>query len=98
MKKIYDITGMTCAACSAAVERAASRVPGVTKASVSLLAASLTIEGDAAPEAVIAAVRGIGYGAAEKTEAHSVGAAHAAEAARLLRRLIISVVLLVPIM
>lgn len=98
MKKIYDITGMTCAACSAAVERAASRVPGVTKASVSLLAASLTVEGDAAPEAVIAAVRGIGYGAAEKTEAHSVGAAHAAEAARLLRRLIISVVLLVPIM
>ena len=98
MKKIYDITGMTCAACSAAVERAAGKVDGVEKATVSLLAASLTVEGDAIPDAVIAAVRGIGYGASEKTEAHSVGAAHAAEAARLLRRLILSVILLLPIM
>lgn len=98
MKKIYDITGMTCAACSAAVERAAGKVPGADKAEVSLLAASLTVEGNADPAAVIAAVRGIGYGASEKTEAHSVGAAHAAEAARLLGRLILSVVLLLPIM
>lgn len=98
MKKIYDITGMTCAACSAAVERAARKVDGVTKAEVSLLAASLTVEGDVPAENIINAVKAIGYGASEKTEAHSVGAVHAREAKRLLWRLIASVALLLPIM
>lgn len=98
MKKIYDITGMTCAACSAAVERAARKVEGVRNATVSLLAASLTVDGDAPPEKIIAAVTAIGYGAAEKKEEHSVGAVHAAEARRLLVRLIVSAVLMVPVM
>lgn len=98
MKKIYDISGMSCAACSAAVERAAGKVDGVTKATVSLLAASLMVEGEFSDEQIINAVKGAGYGAAEKTSSHSVGAAHAAEAAKLLTRLIISTALLVPIM
>lgn len=98
MKKIYDITGMTCAACSAAIEREVKKVDGVEKAEVSLLAASLTVEGDVPAEKIISAVKSIGYGASEKTEAHSVGASHAKEAKRLLVRFIISAVLLLPIM
>lgn len=98
MKKIYDVTGMSCAACSAAVERAVGRVDGVKRATVSLLAASLIVEGEFSDEKIIAAVKGAGYGASEKTETHSVGAAHAAAAASLLKRLIVSVILLVPVM
>ena len=98
MKKIFDVTGMSCAACAAAVERAVGKVGGVKKASVSLLAASLIVEGEFADENIISAVKSAGYGAAVKTEAHSVGASHAAEASRLLSRLIVSVVLLLPIM
>ena len=61
--KQYDVTGMSCAACSARVEKAVSKVPGVTECSVSLLTNSMGVEGDAAPKAVIAGVRAAGYGA-----------------------------------
>lgn len=98
MKKTYEITGMTCAACSAAVERAARKVPGVEKAEVSLLTATLTVEGKADAAAVIAAVTGIGYGASEKTKAHAVGETYAREAKRMLVRLIVSCVLLLIVM
>lgn len=62
----YQVTGMSCAACSTRVEKAVSKVPGVTSCSVSLLTNSMGVEGDASPEAVIAAVEEAGYGASQK--------------------------------
>ena len=53
----YNVTGMSCAACSARVEKAVSKVPGVTECSVSLLTNSMGVGGSAAPEAIIAAVQ-----------------------------------------
>lgn len=63
----YSVSGMSCAACSARVEKAVSKVPGVTSCSVSLLTNSMGVEGDASPESVIAAVESAGYGARERT-------------------------------
>ena len=57
----YNVTGMSCAACSARVEKAVSRVPGVTSCSVSLLTNSMGVEGSAAPQDIIAAVQAAGY-------------------------------------
>ncbi len=65
--KQYDITGMSCAACSARVEKAVSSLPGVESCSVSLLTNSMGVEGSASPEEIIAAVENAGYGAAEKS-------------------------------
>ncbi len=62
----YTVTGMSCAACSARVEKVVSKVPGVTACSVSLLTNSMGVEGTAGPEEIIAAVQGAGYGAALK--------------------------------
>ena len=62
----YDVTGMSCAACSARVEKAVSKVDGVTSCSVSLLTNSMGVEGTASPEAIIDAVRKAGYGASRK--------------------------------
>ncbi len=62
----YTVTGMSCAACSARVEKAVSKVEGVTSCSVSLLTNSMGVEGAAAPEAVIAAVEQAGYGASKR--------------------------------
>ena len=59
----FQVTGMSCAACSARVEKAVKGVPGVTSCSVSLLTNSMGVEGKASPEAVIAAVEAAGYGA-----------------------------------
>ena len=59
----YTVTGMSCAACSARVEKAVSHVPGVTSCSVSLLTHSMGVEGNANPQAVISAVQAAGYGA-----------------------------------
>ncbi len=64
--KQYDVTGMSCAACSARVEKAVSAVPGVSSCAVSLLTNSMGVEGTAEPSAIIAAVEAAGYGAAEK--------------------------------
>ena len=64
--KQYNVTGMSCAACSARVEKAVGQVPGVTSCSVSLLTNSMGVEGTASPEAVIKAVQDAGYGASEK--------------------------------
>ena len=61
--KQYDVTGMSCAACQARVEKAVSRVTGVTAVSVSLITNSMGVEGDVTDEAVISAVRHAGYGA-----------------------------------
>ena len=62
----YNVTGMSCAACSARVEKAVSKVPGVTACSVSLLTNSMGVSGTASAEAVIAAVEQAGYGASKK--------------------------------
>ena len=64
--KQYNVTGMSCAACSARVEKAVGKVPGVTSCSVSLLTNSMGVEGTASPETVIRAVQEAGYGASEK--------------------------------
>ena len=64
--KQYIVTGMSCAACSARVEKAVNLVPGVTSCSVSLLTNSMGVEGDASVEAVIKAVTDAGYGASLK--------------------------------
>ncbi len=62
----YTVTGMSCAACSARVEKAVSKLPGVTSCSVSLLTNSMGVEGTAAADAVIRAVQEAGYGASWK--------------------------------
>ena len=68
----YTVTGMSCAACSARVEKAVSAVPGVTSCSVSLLTNSMGVEGSATPDAVISAGQAAGYGASLKGAAQSV--------------------------
>ena len=68
----YTVTGMSCAACSARVEKAVSAVPGVTSCSVSLLTNSMGVEGSATPDAVISAVQAAGYGASLKGAVQSV--------------------------
>ncbi len=70
----YNVTGMSCAACSARVEKAVNKVPGVTSCAVSLLTNSMGVEGTADPAAVIAAVTGAGYGASLKQGAETPGA------------------------
>ena len=100
--KQYLVTGMTCAACSARVEKAVKGVPGVTGCAVSLLTNSMGVEGSADSQAVIAAVEQAGYGASEKGAAQS--AAPAADALQdretpvLKRRLIWSLAFLLVLM
>lgn len=65
----YNVTGMSCAACSAQVEKAVKKVPGVTSCSVSLLTNSMGVEGTASPAAIISAVQEAGYGASPKSDA-----------------------------
>ena len=59
--KQYEVTGMSCAACSARVEKAVSQVPGVTSCSVSLLTNSMGVEGQADPTDIVAAVEAVSY-------------------------------------
>ena len=75
----YTVTGMSCAACSARVEKAVAKVPGVSSVSVSLLTNSMGVEGTAPAEAVIKAVVDAGYGASLKGAAASPGAQKAAD-------------------
>ena len=65
----YDITGMSCAACSARVEKAVSALKGIDSCSVNLLTNSMTVEGSAAPKDIISAVEKAGYGARNKNTA-----------------------------
>ncbi|MBO4411192.1 MAG: heavy-metal-associated domain-containing protein, partial [Lachnospiraceae bacterium] len=71
----YEITGMSCAACSNRVEKAVSGVPGVTSCSVSLLTNSMGVEGTASPADIIRAVEDAGYGASEKGAAKKAASA-----------------------
>ena len=67
----YNVTGMSCAACSARVEKAVKKVPGVTSCSVSLLTNSMGVEGTASPAAILSAVQEAGYGASPKNASAS---------------------------
>ena len=102
----YTVTGMSCAACSARVEKAVSGVPGVTSCSVSLLTNSMGVEGTASSGDIIAAVEAAGYGAAPKGAGEKKIAAKAEEEEALKdketpvlkRRLIASLCFLLPLM
>ena len=78
----YTVTGMSCAACSARVEKAVSGVEGVSSCSVNLLTNSMGVEGSASPEAIIAAVEAAGYGAARKGAAKAFSPAAEEDALR----------------
>ena len=104
----YNITGMSCAACQAHVEKAVSKVPGVESVSVSLLTNSMGVEGSASSEAIVKAVEDAGYGAAvqgaeeRQSSANSLEAQEKAledkESPVLKRRLVTSVVFLLVLM
>ena len=102
--KQYNVTGMSCAACSARVEKAVSKLDGVTSCSVSLLTNSMGVEGDISPEEVISAVENAGYGATlkgfERKSEISENADNLkdTETPALLKRLIASLVFLVVLM
>ncbi len=97
--KQYNVTGMTCAACSARVEKAVRGVPGVDSCAVSLLTNSMGVTGSASPEAVIAAVEKAGYGASEKgREARTDTGLEDRETPRLVRRLVSSALFLLALM
>ena len=101
----YGVTGMSCAACSARVEKAVSKVPGVTACSVSLLTNSMGVEGTASPQEIIQAVERAGYGASQKSGGGKAPTTAEAEEALvdhetpiLRRRLIASLIFLVILM
>ena len=98
----YNVTGMTCAACQARVEKVVSKVPGVTSVSVSLLTNSMGVEGTALSADIVAAVEKAGYHAsvkgAEKESSQGAEALADTETPKLLKRLIISLIFLMPLM
>ena len=99
----YTVTGMSCAACSARVEKAVKAVPGVTSCSVSLLTNSMGVEGTASASAIVKAVQGAGYGASPKAAAAETPSAELDaladhETPRLKKRLIASLVFLAVLM
>ena len=101
----FSVTGMSCAACSAHVEKAVAKVPGVTSVTVSLLTNSMNVEGTAAPSDIIQAVTQAGYGASLQGGEQNTSAPTFDEEAlkdhetpKLRKRLIASVVILIPLM
>lgn len=98
----YNVTGMSCAACSTRVEKAVEKVEGVTSVSVSLLTNSMGVEGTASPREIIKAVENAGYGASPKTKSKETAQADDALADRetpiLKKRLIFSVIFLLPLL
>ena len=98
----YNVTGMSCAACSARVEKAVLAVDGVTACSVSLLTNSMGVEGTADESAIISAVEAAGYGASkkgsDKRSSENEDALADRDTPALLRRLIASLVFLIPLM
>jgi len=99
----YTVTGMSCAACSARVEKAVKAVPGVTSCSVSLLTNSMGVEGTASASAIVKAVQEAGYGASPKAAATETPSAELDaladhETPRLKKRLIASLVFLAVLM
>ncbi len=99
--KQYNVTGMSCAACSARVEKAVLGVEGVTSCAVSLLTNSMGVEGSASPEKIIAAVENAGYGASEKKSDKKEVISDPLEdkeTPKLFKRLIVSVAFLIVLM
>ena len=99
--KQFNISGMSCAACSARVEKAVSSLPGVTSCSVNLLANSMIVEGSVTDEIIISSVENAGYGATPKggkNEQNVNKTGQNSDEKRILARLIVSVVLLIPLM
>lgn len=99
----YNVTGMSCAACSARVEKAVSAVPGVKSCAVSLLTNSMGVEGTASENEIIKAVENAGYGASKKgakasTAASDDGILKDTETPKLRKRLIRSVIVLLILM
>lgn len=106
----YTVTGMSCAACSARVEKAVSKVPGVTSCTVSLLTNSMGVEGTAQAQDIIRAVEAAGYGAEPKLRRQRAGIANDTsvrqqeeqlkdrESPQLWKRLIASLIVLLPLM
>lgn len=104
MKK-FSVTGMSCAACVARVEKAVNAVPGVENCAVSLLTNSMNVDGTASSEEIVAAVEKAGYGASEKGKADSAKTAKASakslenkEIPVLERRLVASLAFLLPLL
>ena len=104
MPDMYNVTGMSCAACSARVERVVKKVPGVSSCAVSLLTNSMSVEGTAKVSDIVAAVEKAGYGASLKTpelvishtQEEDALADH--ETPKLKRRLVSSIVFLIALM
>ncbi|WP_026527248.1 heavy metal translocating P-type ATPase [Butyrivibrio sp. VCD2006] len=101
----YKVTGMSCAACQTRVEKAVSAVDGVDSCAVSLLTNSMGVEGTARPEDIIAAVEAAGYGASIKNGSDNKGTAAASddsladtETPKMKKRLIASVIFLIPLL
>ncbi len=98
----YNVTGMSCAACSARVEKAVNSVDGVTSCAVSLLTNSMGVEGTASPNEIIKAVTAAGYGASlkdgTKKDATNSDELKDTETPKLIKRLVASVVFLIPLM
>lgn len=104
----FNVTGMSCAACSARVEKAVGRLPGVESVSVNLLTNSMSVEGQVSAENIINAVEAAGYGAAKKnTDTESKGNTDSngkdgeladKETPRLKKRFIVSLIFLIPLM
>lgn len=104
----YKVTGMSCAACQARVEKAVNKVPGVTSCSVSLLTNSMGVEGTASSAEIIKAVKAAGYGASIKKDKGSAAQSSAASADEdllkdketpvMVKRLVASAVILLPLM
>lgn len=98
----YDITGMSCAACAARIEKAVSNVPGVSSVSVNLLTNSMLAEGTASSSDVINAVEAAGYGAKLAATGKKSNASERelkdTETPKLIKRLVASVILLLPLM
>ena len=107
MSEQYNVTGMSCAACSARIERVVKKLPGVTSCAVSLLTNSMSVDGTASPDSIIAAVEKAGYGASlkvpepsapEQKHAQEEDALADHETPVLKRRLIASLIFLLALM
>ena len=104
--KQYDITGMSCAACSARIEKAVSKVEGVENCSVNLLTNSMAVEGNVSEEDIVKAVTRAGYGAKAKDKNQNNSAKDNSrdesfkdkDSPLLLKRLISSIIFLLPLM
>lgn len=100
----YNVTGMSCAACQARVEKAVKAVPGVQSCAVSLLTNSMGVEGTAASDEIIKAVEAAGYGASAKDGGGKSARQKEADSLRdietpkMIKRLVASVILLIPLM